>query len=82
MAVDTLDAKRKALNGALKERGMKLSFTHLIAWAIVEAEREWPVMARAYAEQDGKPQATTPKRPRVLVWFDSYVYVEPETSNF
>ena len=37
LAVDTLDAKRKALNGALAERGMKVSFTHLIAWAIVEA---------------------------------------------
>ena len=37
LAVDALDAKRKALNGALKERGMKVSFTHLIAWAIVEA---------------------------------------------
>ncbi|HWO16133.1 MAG TPA: biotin/lipoyl-containing protein, partial [Solirubrobacterales bacterium] len=31
VAVDTLDAKRKALNGALKERGMKVSFTHLVA---------------------------------------------------
>ena len=37
LAVDTLDAKRKALNGVLKERGMKVSFTHLIAWAIVKA---------------------------------------------
>ena len=43
--VDTLDAKRKALNGVLKERGMKVSFTHLIAWAIVKAATEWPVMA-------------------------------------
>ena len=25
LAVDTLDAKRKALNGALEERGMKVS---------------------------------------------------------
>ena len=41
LAVDTLDAKRKALNGALAERGMKVSFTHLIAWAIVEAGKEW-----------------------------------------
>ena len=39
LAVDTLDAKRKALNGVLKERGMKVSFTHLIAWAIVKAGR-------------------------------------------
>ncbi len=56
VAVDTLDAKRKAINAALKERGMKVSFTHLIAWAIVEAGREWPVMARSYAEVEGKPQ--------------------------
>ncbi len=55
LPVDTIWAKRKALNGALSERGMKVSFTHLIAWAIVEAGREWPVMGRAYAEQDGKP---------------------------
>ena len=46
LAVDTLDAKRKALNGVLKERGMKVSFTHLIAWAIVKAAQEWPVMGR------------------------------------
>ena len=43
IAVDTLDAKRKALNGLLKERGMKVSFTHLVAWAIVQAAKEHPV---------------------------------------
>ena len=37
IAVDTLDAKRKAINAQLKERGLKTSFTHLVAWAIVEA---------------------------------------------
>jgi 2-oxoglutarate dehydrogenase E1 component len=57
VAVDTLDAKRKALNGALRERGMKVSFTHLVAWAIVQATKEWPVMVRAYEERDGKPFA-------------------------
>src|SRR5690349_20165399 len=56
LPVDVLDAKRKALNGALKERGMKLSFTHLIAWAIVRAAAEdHPAMARTYAEDGGKP---------------------------
>ncbi len=54
IAVDTLDAKRKALNGVLKERGMKVSFTHLVAWAIVKAAQEWPSMARSYEERDGK----------------------------
>ncbi len=57
VAVDTLDAKRKALNGQLNERGLKVSFTHLIAWAIVQAAKEWPVMARSFAERDGKPFA-------------------------
>jgi 2-oxoglutarate dehydrogenase E1 component len=57
VAVDTLDAKRKALNGQLKERGLKVSFTHLIAWAIVQAAKEWPVMVRSFEERDGKPFA-------------------------
>jgi 2-oxoglutarate dehydrogenase E1 component len=55
VAVDTLDAKRRVLNSELKERGMKVSFTHLIAWAIVQAAREWPVMTRVFEERDGKP---------------------------
>ena len=62
LAVDTLDAKRKALNGVLKERGMKISFTHLIAWAIVKAAQEWPVMGRAFAEREGKPHVIEPRR--------------------
>ncbi|MFL5906607.1 MAG: multifunctional oxoglutarate decarboxylase/oxoglutarate dehydrogenase thiamine pyrophosphate-binding subunit/dihydrolipoyllysine-residue succinyltransferase subunit, partial [Solirubrobacterales bacterium] len=60
LAVDTLDAKRKALNGVLKEQGMKVSFTHLIAWAIVKAAQEWPVMGRSYQERDGKPTVIEP----------------------
>jgi multifunctional 2-oxoglutarate metabolism enzyme len=55
LPVDTLDAKRKAINAALKERGLKVSFTHLIAWAIVRAWADWPVMSRTYEERDGKP---------------------------
>ena len=56
IAVDTLDAKRKALNGALAERGMKVSFTHLIAWAIVEAAQGVAARWRAtFEERDGKP---------------------------
>jgi multifunctional 2-oxoglutarate metabolism enzyme len=57
VAVDTLDAKRKALNGQLNERGLKVSFTHLIAWAIVQAAKEWPVMTRSFELRDGKPFA-------------------------
>jgi 2-oxoglutarate dehydrogenase E1 component len=54
VAVDTLDAKRKAINVVLKERGLKVSFTHLVAWAIVQATREFPVMVRTFEERDGK----------------------------
>src|SRR5918994_6608783 len=56
LPVDTLDARRKVLKGA----GKKLSFTHLIAWAIVQAARDMPVMGHAYAEENGKPQRVTP----------------------
>jgi multifunctional 2-oxoglutarate metabolism enzyme len=54
--VDTLDARRRAL----KEAGRKLSFTHLIAWAIVQAARDMPVMTHSYEERDGKPQRVAP----------------------
>jgi 2-oxoglutarate dehydrogenase E1 component len=57
IAVDTLDAKRKAINVVLKERGLKVSFTHLVAWAIVEAAKDFPVMVRTFVEKDGKPYA-------------------------
>ena len=52
LPVDVLDARRKDLKAA----GKKLSFTHLIAWAVVQAARDMPVMGHAFAEADGKPQ--------------------------
>ncbi|HKZ14727.1 MAG TPA: multifunctional oxoglutarate decarboxylase/oxoglutarate dehydrogenase thiamine pyrophosphate-binding subunit/dihydrolipoyllysine-residue succinyltransferase subunit [Solirubrobacterales bacterium] len=57
IAVDTLDAKRKAINAQLKERGLKTSFTHLVAWAIIKAAIDYPVMVRSFAAKDGKPFA-------------------------
>ena len=56
LPVDVLDAKRRELKAA----GKRLSFTHLIAWAIVQAARDWPVMAHSYAEEDGAPQRVVP----------------------
>ena len=56
LPVESLDGRRKELKAA----GKKLSFTHLIAWSIVQAARDMPVMSHAYAEQDGKPQRVTP----------------------
>src|SRR4051812_24052316 len=55
--VDMLDGRRKQL----KAGGRKLSFTHLIAWAIVQAAKDMPVMTNAYAETDGKPQRIVPE---------------------
>jgi 2-oxoglutarate dehydrogenase E1 component len=57
LPVSILDARRRALKAA----GKKLSFTHLIAWAIVQAAREKHVMTNAYAEADGKPQRVVPE---------------------
>ncbi len=52
MTVTTMDARRSELKAA----GHKLSFTHLIAYAIARASGdEMPVMAHHYAEIDGKP---------------------------
>src|SRR4051812_45369668 len=57
LPVDVLDAQRKALKAA----GRKLSFTHLVAWAIVRAAADdWPVMGNSYEEIDGKPHRLTP----------------------
>ncbi len=55
--VGTLDARRAQMNAALKESGSttKLSFTHLVAWAIVKSVEAFPVMSTAFEEIDGKP---------------------------
>ncbi len=50
--VTQMDGRRKEL----KEAGHKVSFTHLIAWAIARtAADQMPVMAHHFLEQDGKP---------------------------
>ena len=51
IVVAELDARRRQL----KEAGSKVSFTHLIAFAIARAAGELPVMADHYAEIAGKP---------------------------
>ena len=56
LPVDVLDARRRDV----KASGRKLSFTHLIAWAVVQAARDMPVMGHAYSEQDGKPLRVAP----------------------
>jgi 2-oxoglutarate decarboxylase len=60
IAVATLDARRKALNAQLAASGKKISFTHLIAFAIVQAVKQFPVMTHAFQEIDGKPHRVPP----------------------
>ncbi len=61
IAVATLDARRKALNAQLAASGKKVSFTHLIAFGIVQAVKQFPVMVHAFQEVDGKPHRVTPQ---------------------
>ncbi|MFV0285516.1 MAG: multifunctional oxoglutarate decarboxylase/oxoglutarate dehydrogenase thiamine pyrophosphate-binding subunit/dihydrolipoyllysine-residue succinyltransferase subunit [Demequina sp.] len=48
-------------NHLSRTRGGKVSFTHLIGFAIVEALAELPAMNAAYAIEDGKPAVVTPE---------------------
>jgi 2-oxoglutarate decarboxylase len=47
-------------NHLARTRGGKISFTHLLGYAIVQAVKAFPNMNRHYAEIDGKPNAVTP----------------------
>ena len=60
--VSQLDARRAELNRALAaaNRSLKLSFTHLIAWAITLAWKRHPVMGHSYRATDGKAWRMTP----------------------
>jgi 2-oxoglutarate dehydrogenase E1 component len=51
LAVSTLDARRREL----KDAGHRVSFTHLIAFAIVRAAEQMGVMTHHFEEIDGKP---------------------------
>ncbi|MGH3674535.1 MAG: multifunctional oxoglutarate decarboxylase/oxoglutarate dehydrogenase thiamine pyrophosphate-binding subunit/dihydrolipoyllysine-residue succinyltransferase subunit [Mycobacterium sp.] len=52
---------RTVINNHLKRtRGGKISFTHLLGYAIVQAVKKFPNMNRHFAEVDGKPNAVTP----------------------
>jgi 2-oxoglutarate dehydrogenase E1 component len=51
-----LEVNRSIINGYLgRTLGGKVSFTHLIGYAIVQALKSVPAMNAAYAEIDGKP---------------------------
>ena len=56
----TLDARRKALNAQLAASGKKISFTHLIGYAIVQSAKRFPVMTHVFQDIDGKPHRVDP----------------------
>ncbi|CAB4748228.1 unannotated protein [freshwater metagenome] len=52
---------RTVINNHLaRARGGKVSFTHLIGYALVRALKSMPEMNNSYAEVDGKPNLVTP----------------------
>ncbi len=52
-----LEEARREFNAA---GGPKASFTHFIAWAIVQAVKQHPVMGHSFALVDGAPQRVIP----------------------
>src|SRR5881409_1133229 len=60
ITVDVLDARRRELNAQLAAAGKKVSYTHLIGYAITRAARELPVMTHAFQDVDGKPHRFDP----------------------
>ena len=57
LEVGTLEAKRAELNGALKIAGRseKVSFTHLIAYALARAARDIPALVASFRRDGGTP---------------------------
>jgi 2-oxoglutarate dehydrogenase E1 component len=56
MPAKLLEVNRQILNNQLARTGAgKVSFTHLIAFAVLRALAEFPNLNSSYAEEDGKP---------------------------
>jgi multifunctional 2-oxoglutarate metabolism enzyme len=55
--VGTLEQRRAELNAALKQAGRseKISFTHIIAFALARAAREQPAITASFRRIEGKP---------------------------
>ncbi|MFI1440996.1 multifunctional oxoglutarate decarboxylase/oxoglutarate dehydrogenase thiamine pyrophosphate-binding subunit/dihydrolipoyllysine-residue succinyltransferase subunit [Streptomyces fructofermentans] len=60
--VKLLFDNRIVINNHLKRaRGGKISFTHLIGYAMVQAIKAMPTMNHSFAERDGKPTLVKPE---------------------
>lgn len=54
--VKVLEENRRIINETLKASGRgKVSFTHLIAWAIIKSIEAYPQMNTGFGVVDGKP---------------------------
>ncbi|MEO8201697.1 MAG: multifunctional oxoglutarate decarboxylase/oxoglutarate dehydrogenase thiamine pyrophosphate-binding subunit/dihydrolipoyllysine-residue succinyltransferase subunit, partial [Gemmatimonadota bacterium] len=62
LPVATLETRRKELNDALKTAGRpeKISFTHLIGYALALAAKKHPVMCTSFVDLDGTPHRIQP----------------------
>jgi 2-oxoglutarate dehydrogenase E1 component len=75
-SVRTVPAKlmidnRIVINNHLKRaRGGKVSFTHLIAWAMVRVLKEFPSQNVFYDEPDGKPSVVVPAHTNLGIAID------------
>ena len=63
LPVGVLEQKRRGLNQGLQAAGKpgKISFTHLIAFALVQATKQHPVMGHTLVMQDGTPYRVAPE---------------------
>ncbi|HET6896102.1 MAG TPA: multifunctional oxoglutarate decarboxylase/oxoglutarate dehydrogenase thiamine pyrophosphate-binding subunit/dihydrolipoyllysine-residue succinyltransferase subunit [Candidatus Baltobacteraceae bacterium] len=62
LAVDVLDARRKELNATIKTAGRteKISFTHVIAYALVRAAHDMPFITYHFRRDGEKPVRVEP----------------------
>jgi multifunctional 2-oxoglutarate metabolism enzyme len=63
VSVDVLDARRKELNGAIKAAGRteKISFTHIVAYALVRAAADLPFVTFSFRRDErGAPARLEP----------------------
>lgn len=62
LPVKVLDENRRVINAHMAVRALgKASYTHLIAYALVQALKELPNLQSYYELRDGKPHRVTPR---------------------
>lgn len=66
-------------NRLARARGGKVSFTHLIGWALVQALKDFPGQNVSYNEVDGKPFIVTPEHVNLGIAVD---VAKPDGSRF